>query len=140
MTHKWQERRGSLRYGHSAEGPHGIVTEVQNLDEALDEVRRRNIQTKRVATNKAKGGKRTLRQLFADARLSAMGRYWRGEMLKNRVLKAPDPFAWETIEQRDAMICRLYATSYWNARDLGRKFRLTDKQVLAITNKGNVKC
>lgn len=130
MTYKWQERRGGKRLGHIAQGPQSVVTEAQNLDEALDELRRRAIHAKMRAAQRKQRSKRTLKQLFNDAKLSATGK----RLLEKREKKPkpPDPFAWTTVEERDAMIRRLHATRLWSARDLGRKFRLRVADILQV--------
>jgi hypothetical protein len=129
MTYKWQERPRPFRMGVRAVGPRSIVTEVQTLDEALDELARRARHKKASETRQRNKHPRTLKQVFSIANFDANRR---AKNIGRKKEKPPDPFAWTTIEERDTMIRHLYATGYWNARDLARKFRISQADVLVL--------
>ena len=135
MTYKWQEKHHSPRHLRFVwSGQHVLTTEAQTLDEALDICERQRRIDKRLATLRERPRKQpSLKLLLAAHKASAAAL---AAKKRRAAEKKPDPFAYSTLDERDAMIRHLHGSGYWSAGDVGRKFRLSVAEVLAIVERG----
>jgi hypothetical protein len=139
MTYKWQEKQHSPRRLRRSWGVRLLTTEAQTMDEALDILERRRRSGKRIAAFRE--GQRTHKQPSLKLLLS-ISKARAALAVKKRCAEArpvrPDPFAFSTLAERDAMVRHLYGSGYWSAGAIGRKFRLSVTAVLDIVRQGEV--
>lgn len=130
MTKSWQHRYHSRRHAALAEGPHMLTTEVQNLDEALDILARKQARPER------KRKRQTLASLLSITKAGqALAEKRRAAPPK---LKPAAPFAWTTEDEARALARSMYSERGIKPVEISRRLGIwrgvTKAKVLAWLN------